>query len=310
MKKNVMTEEEFELACQDIIQKYSEQLDIRIKIDKECIDSHNQSIKKVRNYKSKLLTYAQCPKCFGWTIQREYIPWQAQNLEDLMDNREKYLKYQVYGYVLSAYYPENVNIASKLFSRAYFRGGWPFYPVIGAVVGAFFNWTIAAILGALGLAVGIFVCKKNRPTYKKYGEVLKGKKLAVEYVKKAIEDLPEEEKQKIHIIKCNLDRQKSCSDGEKMKLAKLNAEIDALSRPSRSTSQSPSSSQTAQTDGANGRKEVTDEYGRTQGYLEGGKLYNDKSDVVGHVDNDGRVYDSDYHRIGEVESDGKITKYK
>ena len=52
-----MTEEEFELACQDIIQKYSEQLDIRIKIDKECIDSHNQSIKKVRNYKSKLLTY-------------------------------------------------------------------------------------------------------------------------------------------------------------------------------------------------------------------------------------------------------------
>ena len=53
-----MTEEEFELACQDIIQKYSEQLDIRIKIDKECIDSHNQSIKKVRNYKSKLLTYA------------------------------------------------------------------------------------------------------------------------------------------------------------------------------------------------------------------------------------------------------------
>lgn len=57
MKKNVMTEEEFELACQDIIQKYSEQLDIRIKIDKECIDSHNQSIKKVRNYKSKLLTY-------------------------------------------------------------------------------------------------------------------------------------------------------------------------------------------------------------------------------------------------------------
>ena len=43
--------------------------------------------------------------------------------------------------------------------------------------------------------------------------------------------------------------------------------------------------------------------------MENGRLYNDKSDVVGYIDEYNRVYDKDHRRVGEVNKNGKIEKY-
>ena len=86
--------------------------------------------------------------------------------------------------------------------------------------------------------------------------------------------------------------------GMRVALARANSSVTANSAYSSKNASS------------NSRRDVTDDSGRTQGYLQDGRIYNDKSDVVGYVDEYNRVYDKDHRRVGEVEKDGKITKYK
>ena len=74
-------------------------------------------------------------------------------------------------------------------------------------------------------------------------------------------------------------------------------------------SSNSNSSYTSSSQVPSNRTQIVDDYGRTQGYMENGRLYNDKSDVVGYIDEYNRVYDKDHRRVGEVNKNGKIEKY-
>lgn len=305
------TQEEFEEGLADIIAEIEEKIDIRIRVDKKFVDDWNSKIKRVGNYKSKILSYDNYPSA-GGSLKMSYSELGAKNLGDLIENRDKYVRDILYAYVLSENFPERESAIRSEFHKEYFGYGWPAYPLVGAIVGLFFKWWVAICLGALGLAFGLavfrFVC--NGEKCKLYSKKLTVLKNARNYVETKLSFMNEEERQKINLLKLNFNTKKHMSEFERRRIAVLNAQIDALSRSDNSEHASDSKD-LAQEDGADsGRREVFDEYGRTQGYAEDGRLYNNKSDLIGYIDSDNRVYDKSGSRTGEVGSDGKITQYK
>lgn len=141
--------------------------------------------------------------------------------------------------------------------------------------------------------------------------MIEEKQAAVEYVKQAVEKLSFSAQERVQIVQASLNVMYAETQRSKRDIARLTQEIATMAR-TRATNSS-TSFQNANADStysSGGRKEIVDDAGRTQGYVEDGRIYNDKSDVVGYVDSDRRVYDADHRRVGEVGKDGKIEKYR
>lgn len=312
---SLMSKEEFDEGMTDIIAEYEEKIDIRIRADKEFVDGWNSKIKRVGNYKSKLIAYDKYPTVGNpASTIAAYSEIGAKNLADLIENRDKFVREGVYAYILSECFSERKSPISSALSKEYFKYGWPLYPIIGAIVGLFFKWWLAIGLGVAGLLAGFatlrYACDKEKCEL--YSKKISAYNRARKYVEAELCSLSEEEQKRISSNKIKLNNQKLKAEFEQRKIAALRAEIDALSRPGYSTksADSQSSSGTESTNSGGGRSEVVDEYGRSQGYVEDGRLYNNKSDLVGYVDGNNQVYDKSSTRMGEVGNDGKITKYK
>ncbi|MBR2970694.1 MAG: hypothetical protein IKC48_02735 [Clostridia bacterium] len=308
-----MTQEEFQEGLSDIIAEIEEKIDIRIRVDKKFVDDRNSKIKRVGNYKSKILSYNNYPSAGApSSLKMSYSELGAKNLGDLMENRDKYVRDMLYAYVLSENFPERESAIRSEFYKEYCNYGWPVYPLVGAIVGLFFEWWVAICLGTLGLALGLAVFRfvRNSEKYKLCSKKHTVLKNARKYVETALSLMNEEERQKINLLKLNFNTKKHMREFEQRKIAVLNTQIDALSRSDNSEKVSDSKDLAREDGTDSGRREVFDMYGRTQGYVEDGRLYDNKSDLIGYIDSENRVYDKSNSRKGEVGSDGKITQYK
>jgi YD repeat-containing protein len=153
--------------------------------------------------------------------------------------------------------------------------------------------------------------KKNKPKYEAFLALEQDKKAALAYANETVNSLSSDEQDRVQKIGLDLFARYAETQKLRREIAQLKSEIDALSRPSYSSSTSkPTTSGSSSSSGSSGRNEIVDDYGRTQGYSEDGRLYDQKGNVTGYVDEYNRVYDSDHKRVGEVRTDGKIEKYR
>lgn len=308
-----MTYDEFKCGLGEIFADLEKEIDIRISVDKEAVDNANSKIKRVGNYKSKLMPYDKYPTSISlWSLKSAYMELGAKNLSDLMENKDRILRDRVFGYVLSDNFPEDVSSVRSLLNKERYKYGWPGFPLVGAAIGIFFKWWLAAGLGALGLAIGIAIAIVNTKgeRYKQISKKLATLRGARKYVECELAAMSDEDRQRIKHLQANFNKKKLTREFERRRIAVISAQIDALSKPGSSSKQSASQSAEANDSQGSARREIVDEYGRTQGYVEDGRIYDNKSNLGGYVDSDSRVYDKSGARVGEVGSDGKITKYK
>ena len=313
-KKEVssITQEEFKDALDEIFAEFESEIDVRIRVDKALVDEHNGKITRVGNYKSKIVSYESYPGKFRTTSSAmTYAEIGAKNLGDLIENRDRYVRNRVYAYVLSESFPDRAAAIKARLQKGLRGGEWPVYPFVGALVGVFFGWWVAACLGVLGLALGLILrSNRDRQACELCSKRLDHLRKARKYVEAEISLMSEEEKKEINRLKMNFNTKKYTSEFTRREIGVLNAQIDALTKVEISD-KTPDSSNTDQvSDADSGRCEIVDEQGRTQGYVEDGRLYDNKNDLVGYVDRESRVYDKSGSRTGEVEGDGRITKYK
>jgi YD repeat-containing protein len=207
-----------------------------------------------------------------------------------------------------------LNAAGKAESDALSeKFGLPFGIAIAlGIVGLFFKWWIGLILFLVSYAIGATVImEKNKPKFDELSAIVKEKKATLEYANATLSSLSNKEKERVNSMEVDLLVKYRETQKIRREIEQIKAQIDALSRPSYSSSTTRTTSSGSSTkSSAGGRAEIVDDAGRRQGYVEDGRIYNDKSDVVGYVDSDRRVYDADHRRVGEVRSDGKIEKYR
>ena len=308
-----MQREEIFAGCKHIIDELRRDIDIRIKCDKKFVDEANARIKKVGNYKSKLTEYAAYSGVGMSSSQGEmYGALGAKSLGDLIDHKEEYLTERFYAYVLSSYFPDRIEEMSAVCNKELNKYAQPVYPIIGAVAGAFVSWWLSVGLGALGFLATIALYKKTARSAAPYTRALRAMKSAKAFVEGEIAGMDEEKKKRIRLLSIHFSKQRASSILERMRCEALKAQIDALTRPRSSNAVSGSESACSENVGGDGsaRREIVDEYGRTKGYVEDGRMYDEKSDRIGYVGSDNRVYDNSGARTGEVESGGRIREYK
>ena len=91
-----MTEQEFKEVCSEIFEEKRKDIETTIEHAKKCVDDNNENIKKY-NRAEKPKGYRFFPGHAFGRSSMEYLEFTgAKNLQELMDDKEKFILYQVY----------------------------------------------------------------------------------------------------------------------------------------------------------------------------------------------------------------------
>ena len=204
-----MQREEIFEGCKHIIAELEREIDTRISCDKKFVDDWNSKIKKVGNYKSKLIQYDSYPGVGMTMSQREiYSHFGPRSLGDLMEHKEEYLTDRFYAYVLSLYFPDRIAELSALRSKLLHKYAQPIYPIIGAVAGMLISPWLAAALGAVGLFAMTLVYKMTAKNAEPYTRILRAMESARSFVEGELRTMDEERKMRINILSTSFGRQR------------------------------------------------------------------------------------------------------
>ena len=309
-----MEENEFWSVCAEIKEREEQALDTYITASKKISDEQNRPYREMalRSHDSIYL---------------------ADNLQELIDKRDSSLLHIVYAEITgNAFADENKAIRNEIKTRETIvhtiRSDEETGIVCAGLMGlfAFFVGPLWGCLAtAIGLTASIFcafgAAKKRKEKAKAdielFSRILEKREQAVVYANEKIDELPQEERETVVTVrdrknKYYAEMQKIRADIEriKAKMKVLAASFREIGCDSAGTTSKTTTSGSSGSSSSSGRNEIVDDYGRTQGYSEDGRLYDQKGNVTGYVDEYNRVYDSEHKRVGEVRSDGKIEKYR
>lgn len=314
-----MEENKFPKTFQEKVDEYCAEFDRMIELGKKYVETENERRRNLKLDKNYVKTYENYPMGTEGDYKR-FREYGIENLQELIDHKEEIAISRAYAYIRSGYYLDELNAAGKAESDALSeKFGLPFGIAIAlGIVGLFFKWWIGLILFLVSYAIGATVImEKNKPKFDELSAITKEKKEALAQAKEAIayanetlSSLSNKEKERVNLMDVDLRLKYYETQKVRREIEQLKSQIDALSRPSYSSSTKTSSSGNQTTSSASGRNEIVDDAGRSKGYTEDGRIYDQKSNLVGYVDEHNRVYDADYKRVGEVRSDGKIEKYR